>query len=146
MAYVKARVSVDQLAAAMGPMGGFVPDPEEMGDGSIDQGMLNKKKLQYIAKCEQPKFVDDWNTEKPLTMIEAIAKSIQDRQERGENTEADLTKSGFVYTNRINYPEQKMKFAGAERSMGWTALEKAEMKSVEQDEELNTKGKFVKFG
>jgi len=130
MSYAQSKNRIDQLAAALGPnQGSYENVPNQASSDATD---LDSKKREYIKKCERPKFIDDWNQERPLNMPEAIAKSIEERQARGEDTEADLNKAVFTYRNR--------------NQRNWSKVDLEKMEKAEKDEELTQKGKFVKFG
>jgi hypothetical protein len=136
MAYAKAKTTVDQLAAAMGPSGGAGFGRDENGDidptsQSSGPNPIDIRKA-FIDKQSGVKFVDDWTGERPLNMPEAIAKAIDERKARGEDTEADLNKKIVSYQNRL--------------PRNWSEKDLESIAKAEEDDENGKFGKsFIKW-
>lgn len=136
MAYVKSKTSIDAIAAAMGPLGN---SPAVDGNGDADPAGYssapdtNNMKKALIDQLSQPKFVDDWASpaQKQLSIPEAIAKSLEERRQRGENTEADLNKDIVSYEYR--------------HKRHWSEVDLEKMEEADSDDELLKKGKFLKW-
>lgn len=131
MPYVVKKSKLDELTAALGPnAASYEQNPNTPAVSIAD---LNEKKREYIKKCEQPKFVseDMWAAQRPLSIPESIAKAIDERQARGENTEADLNKKTGVYRHR--------------NERFWSKIDLEKMEEADEDKELLAKGKFIDF-